>query len=94
MTTLLQGIIDATSVGSLYALFALGVALIFGVMGLMNLAHGELIMVGAYALVLSNGIPLAVRLLLCLVLVLVVALLMERVAFRPVRKAPARRRCW
>src|SRR4051794_41057848 len=87
MTTLLQGIIDATSVGSLYALFALGIALIFGVMGLMNLAHGELIMVGGYALVLSDGIPLALRLLLCVVLVIVVALLMERVAFRPVRNA-------
>ena len=46
MTTIIQGIIDAMSVGSLYALFALGIALIFGIMGLMNLAHGELIMVG------------------------------------------------
>jgi branched-chain amino acid transport system permease protein len=87
MTTLLQSIIDATSVGSLYALFALGIALIFGVMGLMNLAHGELIMVGAYALVLASGIPLAVKLALCVVLVVVLALLMERIAFRPVRSA-------
>jgi branched-chain amino acid transport system permease protein len=77
------------SVGSLYALFALGIALIFGVIGLMNLAHGELIMVGGYALVLSSGIPLAVRLLLCVVLVVIVALLMERIAFRPVRGASA-----
>src|SRR5262245_40380512 len=89
MTTLIQSIIDAMSVGSLYALFALGIALIFGVMGLMNLAHGELIMVGGYALVLSDGIPLLGRLLLCLVAVVIVALLMERIAFRPVRGASA-----
>src|SRR5688572_5909899 len=87
MKTLLQSIVDATSVGSLYALFALGIALIFGVIGLMNLAHGELIMIGTYALVLSTDIPLAMRLLLCVVLVILAALLMERIAFRPVRKA-------
>jgi branched-chain amino acid transport system permease protein len=87
MTTLVQGVIDAISVGSLYALFALGIAMIFGVMGLMNLAHGELIMIGCYVLVLADGIPLAARLLLCVALVVVAALLMERIAFRPVRKA-------
>ncbi len=87
MTTTIQGMIDALSFGSLYALFALGIALIFGVMGLMNLAHGELIMVGAYSLVLATDVPLVLRVMLCIGLVVAVGLLMERVAFRPVRKA-------
>lgn len=87
MTTVLQGIIDALCFGSLYALFALGIALIFGVMGLMNLAHGELIMIGSYALVLATDVPLALRLGLCVAVVITVALVMERVAFRPVRNA-------
>lgn len=87
MTTTIQGMIDALSFGSLYALFALGIALIFGVMGLMNLAHGELIMVGAYSLVLATDVPLVLRVMLCIGLVVAVGLLMERAAFRPVRKA-------
>ena len=44
---LMQNAVDAASLGSLYALFALGIALIFGVMRLINFAHGEVLMVGA-----------------------------------------------
>jgi len=82
-----QNAIDAISQGSLYALFALGVALIFGIMRLVNFAHGELITGGAYALVLVSGPPLVVRVIATLVAVVVLALLLERVAFRPVRGA-------
>ncbi len=49
MTKLLQTIVDGLGVGSTYALLALGISLIFGVMHLVNFAHGELITVGAYA---------------------------------------------
>ncbi|MBI4883031.1 MAG: branched-chain amino acid ABC transporter permease [Actinobacteria bacterium] len=49
MTKLLQSIVDGLGVGSTYALLALGISLIFGVMHLVNFAHGELITVGAYA---------------------------------------------
>lgn len=87
LDTVAQGAIDAISVGSLYALFSLGVALIFGIMGLMNFAHGELIMVGAYVLVLAESLSFPSLILLCLAVVLVLALLLERVAFRPVRGA-------
>ena len=52
MELVIQHAIDAISPGSLYALLALGIALIFGVMRLINFAHGELIMAGAYAVVL------------------------------------------
>ena len=44
MTDLLQHVVDAVSLGSLYALFSLGIALIFGIMRLINFAHGELVM--------------------------------------------------
>jgi branched-subunit amino acid ABC-type transport system permease component len=82
----IQHAIDAISLGSLYALFALGIALIFGIMRLINFAHGELVMAGAFAVVL---IPLPGPVLIPVVLVLVVtlALAMERIAFRPVRQA-------
>jgi branched-subunit amino acid ABC-type transport system permease component len=87
-TLVIQDAIDAVALGSLYALFALGVAVIFGIMRLVNFAHGELIMAGGYAIVL---IPLPAPLLIPVTILIVVALAlaMERVAFRPVRNASA-----
>lgn len=86
MALLLQHIIDAITYGSQFALYALGIALIFGIMGLINFAHGELIMVGAYSMVfLHVGWLLLIP--LTILIVVVVALAMERAAFRPVRQA-------
>ena len=70
------------------ALFALGIAVIFGIMRLINFAHGELIMAGAYAVVLIS-LPAPVLIPVTLVIVVALALVMERVAFRPVRHAGA-----
>ena len=81
-----QHAIDAAALGSLYALFALGVALIFGIMRLINFAHGELVTAGAYALVLLP-LPVPLRIPVALALVVALALAMERIAFRPVRDA-------
>jgi branched-chain amino acid transport system permease protein len=80
----IQDVIDAIAFGSLYALFALGIALIFGVMRLVNFAHGELIMAGAYAVVLI-GLPSPALVLLALLIAIGLALAMERLAFRPLR---------
>jgi len=87
MTSVIQNAIDAMTLGSLYALIALGIALIFGIMQLINFAHAELIMIGAYALVLLTDPPLLVQIGGAILIVVVFALAMERVAFRPVRGA-------
>ncbi len=84
---LLQGIIDAIALGSLYAIFALGIALIYGVLKMINFAHAELVTIGAYVLILMSSAPLLLRVAVLVVIVVVVAVLMERVAFRPVRGA-------
>ena len=82
----IQHAVDAISLGSLYALFALGIALIFGIMRLVNFAHGELVMAGAFAVVLipladALADPTRARGLVAL------ALALDRIAFRPVRQA-------
>jgi branched-chain amino acid transport system permease protein len=87
LDTVLQTIVDSISLGSLYALYALGIGLIFGVMGLINFAHGELVMIGGYTLFLLADVPWWAALIATLVVVVVFALAIERVAFRPVRGA-------
>jgi branched-chain amino acid transport system permease protein len=84
----IQNAIDAISLGSLFALFALGIAIIFGIMQLINFAHGELIMIGGYTLVLLSGIPLAALAFVIVVVVAAFALALDRIAFRPVRGSP------
>jgi branched-chain amino acid transport system permease protein len=75
------------ALGSLYALIALGVTVIYTVMGMMNFAHGEFIMLSAYSLYALAGLPFAAALGGALVTGVLVAIVAERVAFRPVRKA-------
>lgn len=82
-----QHMIDAVSLGALYALAALGIGLIFGIMRLINFAHGELFMVGGYCLFLLAGYPEIVMALAAILVVLIAALGMERFAFRPIRGA-------
>jgi branched-chain amino acid transport system permease protein len=77
--------------GSFYALFAVGLVLIFGVMGVVNFAHGELVMVGAYTiwfLHAQNAWPFIPTILVACVLVMLIGLVMERFLFRPNRDDP------
>ena len=97
LQTIIQNAIDAVSLGSLYALTALGIGLIFGIMRLINFAHGDFIMIGAYALIIPSAADLAMMFIgawpapflvitVCSILI-VFALASERVAFRPLRTA-------
>jgi branched-chain amino acid transport system permease protein len=87
MTELGQNLIDALALGSLYALIALGVTVVFTVMGMMNFAHGEFIMLSAYALYVLAGLPFVAAVGGALLTGVLVSVLAERVAFRPVRNA-------
>jgi branched-chain amino acid transport system permease protein len=84
--SVLQTLVDAVALGSLYALVALGIGLVFGVMRLINFAHGELLTAGAYALLLTNHLPLGVGILVLFAVVMTLALCMET-AVRPLRGA-------
>ena len=87
VTDLAQSLIDALALGGLYALIAISVTLIYTVMGMMNFAQGEFIMLPAYALYLLAGLPFAVAVCAALATGIAIAVLAERVAFRPVRNA-------
>lgn len=87
MTEAAQSLIDALALGGLYALIALGVTLIYTVMGMMNFAQGEFIMLPAYVLYVLAGLPFAAAVGAALVTGIAIAVLAERVAFRPVRDA-------
>ena len=86
----LQQIVNALSIGSLYALMAVGLAMVFSILRLINFAHGDLIMLAAYfaAFALLGKLPLSVTIVIMLVGTILAGLLMERVAYRPIRGAP------
>jgi len=88
---LLQTSVNAIYASSYMALIAVGLVLIFGVMGVINFAHGELYMLGAYAVVYfyaENDYPFFLSVAIGLVFVGLVGLAMERALFRPMRGNP------
>ena len=88
---LLQTSVNAIYAASYMALIAVGLVLIFGVMGIINFAHGELYMLGAYAIVYlyaDNQIPFFLAVALGLIFVGLVGIAMERALFRPLRGNP------
>jgi branched-chain amino acid transport system permease protein len=86
---LVQQCVDALSLGSTYALLALGLAMVFNILGLINFAHGELLTVAGYTMVwgTNHDIPWLLVVPIAIAAATVAALLMERVAFRPLRGA-------
>lgn len=88
---LLQTVVNATYAASYMALVAVGLVLIFGVMGVINFAHGELYMAGAYSIVFFYAdldFPFLASVAGGLIFVGCLGLLMERVLFRPLRDNP------
>src|SRR5207248_8504921 len=85
--TLLQQLIDAVALGALYGLVAVGIGLVFGIMRLVNFAYGEIITAGGYTLAYLNGSSPVVAILACVAACIGLALVQERVAFRPLRSA-------
>lgn len=100
MDILIQQLLNGLIIGSIYALIALGYTMVYGIMGLINFAHGEVVMIGAMVtitilnLLLGTGVALPAPVLVLVSLVLAIPACMalgwsiERVAYRPLRKAP------
>ena len=99
MTEFLQHVVNGVSLGTIYALIALGYTMVYGVLKLINFAHGDLFTYGAYlgmtllaSLLLQDRLGLGLGLLVLAVMVMglvaVIGVILERAAYRPVRDSP------
>lgn len=93
MSLLIQSIVNGLNQGAIYALIALGYTMVYGILRMINFAHGDFIMVGAYTLfytipLMTNaGMPIWISVFAAVVVCTVVGVLVEVIAYRPVRKA-------
>ena len=96
MAYFLQQLINGLTLGSIYGLIAIGYTMVYGIIGMINFAHGEIYMIGAFVSVIAFlvlGLPASPYVPLALLIVLVVAMLftslygwaVERIAYRPLR---------
>lgn len=86
-----QLIVNGIIAGSIYALVALGLSMVYGILHFLNFAHGEMTMAGAYAFFLFYvmfGWPMWMAFILAIIAVAIVGIIIERLTFRPVRNAP------
>jgi branched-chain amino acid transport system permease protein len=83
----LQTLGDAFGQGAIYALMAVGIGLVFGVLRLVNFAYGQLIMAGAYTLAYTSGWPVVASIVACFAVVVALSLAMDRLVFRPLRSS-------
>ena len=98
MDIFLQQIINGLVLGSIYALVALGYTMVYGILGLINFAHGDIVMVGALVALTvaqalaSSGLPAPLILLLAagaaILVCIAIGITIERIAYRPLRRAP------
>ncbi len=86
----LSSLINGVSLGSVYAIIALGYTMVYGIAKMLNFAHGDVIMVGAYItfVAMNNmGLPIPVSILLSIIVCTALGIIIERFAYKPLRKA-------
>ena len=92
MISLLSHLMNGLSLGSVYAIIALGYTMVYGIAKMLNFAHGDVIMIGAYVsfcVVFYLQLPPVVALLIAMVVCMVLGMVIERLAYKPLRKAPS-----
>lgn len=93
MSLLIQSLINGLNQGAIYALIALGYTMVYGIIRMINFAHGDFIMVGAYTLfytiplMIAHGMPVWLAVLASVVICVCVGVAVEIIAYRPVRGA-------
>jgi branched-chain amino acid transport system permease protein len=85
-----QTLSDAVGLGAIYALMAVGIGLVFGVLRLVNFAYGQLVMAGAFTLAFTSNWPVWASVATCFTVVVALSIAMELIVFRPLRgQSPA-----
>lgn len=90
MTLFLQQVVNGLSLGSVYALIALGYTMVYGIIKLINFAHGEIFMFGSYIgmlLISQVGLPIYIAFPLAMIITALFGMLVERLAYKPLRKS-------
>ena len=90
--TFLNFLISGISLGSIYAIIALGYTMVYGIAKMLNFAHGDVIMVGAYICFFAVSrfeLPLLVGVILAILLCTMLGIVVERLAYKPLRQAPS-----
>lgn len=91
LTSIMEQLMNGLRTGSIYALIALGYTMVYGIAKMINFAHGDIIMVGAYTLYIGIALlhlPVIVAMLLTAVVCSVLGVLIEKIAYKPLRNAP------
>lgn len=90
LKNLIEQTINGLQTGSIYALIALGYTMVYGIVKLINFAHGDILMIGAYLtfIAVSNGMPLIIAILLSIVFCAILGVVIDFFAYRPLRNAP------
>ena len=91
MDQFLQQVVNGLSLGSTYALIALGYTMVYGIIKLINFAHGDIYMLGAYigyAVITKAGLGFLPALIISMVLCAFIGIMTERIAYKPLRNSP------
>ena len=91
LTSIMEQLMNGLRTGSIYALIALGYTMVYGIAKMINFAHGDIIMVGAYTLYIGIALlhlPVIAAMLLTAVVCSVLGVLIEKIAYKPLRNAP------
>lgn len=92
MTLFLSYLINGISLGSVYAIIALGYTMVYGIAKMLNFAHGDVIMIGAYISFCATqylGLPAAVSVLMAMAVCTALGVVIEGLAYKPLRQAPS-----
>ncbi len=89
MSTVLNTILNGLSLGAIYALIALGYTMVYGIAKMLNFAHGDIIMVGAYAILATLSLTgnLAIAIIAAIVICAIMGVVIEKLAYKPLRSA-------
>ena len=86
----ISNLISGIRLGSIYAIIALGYTMVYGIAKMLNFAHGDIIMIGAYAAFIAlyrAGLPLIVALIISIIICTILGVIIERLAYKPLREA-------